>query len=176
MKEDQMLFCLIAFVLGFLINHMTRGSGLMVGGKDRVRQAQNQERLDIIKYPNNNRLYKADQERVKHEEQTNKLRERNKDIQERGNVLRRDENELRKDKKKLNRKNRIIENQMGRLGEKNKSIDYLRKENKELRKKLSDHTRELNKQKRIENCMKGKDTGSIDQLCSSYDMCEKSHR
>jgi hypothetical protein len=31
MSEDDMLKCLIAFVLGFLVAHMIRGNGLMVG-------------------------------------------------------------------------------------------------------------------------------------------------
>ena len=33
MKEDSMLMCLIAFVLGFLVQRMMRGNGLSVGGK-----------------------------------------------------------------------------------------------------------------------------------------------
>lgn len=32
MKEDEMLMCLIAFVLGYLVARMMRGNGLMVGG------------------------------------------------------------------------------------------------------------------------------------------------
>jgi hypothetical protein len=32
MSEDDMLKCLIAFVLGFLVAHMIRGNGLSVGG------------------------------------------------------------------------------------------------------------------------------------------------
>ncbi len=32
MKEDSMLMCLIAFVLGYLVARMMRGNGLMVGG------------------------------------------------------------------------------------------------------------------------------------------------
>ena len=32
MKEDSMLMCLIAFVLGYLVSRMMRGNGLMVGG------------------------------------------------------------------------------------------------------------------------------------------------
>ena len=33
MKEDSMLMCLIAFVLGYLVARMMRGNGLMVGGQ-----------------------------------------------------------------------------------------------------------------------------------------------
>ena len=32
MKEDSMLMCSIAFVLGYLVSHMMRGNGLSVGG------------------------------------------------------------------------------------------------------------------------------------------------
>ena len=31
MKEDEMLICLIAFVLGYLVSRMMRGNGMMVG-------------------------------------------------------------------------------------------------------------------------------------------------
>ena len=34
MSEDQILKCLIAFVLGFLVARMMRGNGLMVGGEE----------------------------------------------------------------------------------------------------------------------------------------------
>ena len=34
MKEDSMLMCLIAFVLGYLVDRMIRGNGLSVGGID----------------------------------------------------------------------------------------------------------------------------------------------
>jgi len=34
MSEDQMLKCLIAFVLGFLVARMVRGNGMTVKGKD----------------------------------------------------------------------------------------------------------------------------------------------
>jgi hypothetical protein len=34
MSEDSMLKCLIAFVLGYLVAHMMRGNGLMVGGQN----------------------------------------------------------------------------------------------------------------------------------------------
>jgi hypothetical protein len=33
MSEDEMLKCLICFVLGFLVHRMMRGNGLMVGGQ-----------------------------------------------------------------------------------------------------------------------------------------------
>ena len=33
MSEDEMLKCLIAFVLGFLVGRMVRGNGLSVGGQ-----------------------------------------------------------------------------------------------------------------------------------------------
>jgi len=32
MKKDKILLCLLAFLFGFLINHIMRGNGLMVGG------------------------------------------------------------------------------------------------------------------------------------------------
>ena len=32
MKEDELLMCLIAFVLGYLVQRMMRGNGLSVGG------------------------------------------------------------------------------------------------------------------------------------------------
>ena len=35
MKEDKMLMCLIAFVLGYLVSRMIRGNGLSVGGKEK---------------------------------------------------------------------------------------------------------------------------------------------
>lgn len=34
MKEDSMLMCLIAFVLGYLVARMMRGNGLNVGGEE----------------------------------------------------------------------------------------------------------------------------------------------
>ena len=34
MKEDSMLMCLIAFVLGYLVARMMRGNGLSVGGEE----------------------------------------------------------------------------------------------------------------------------------------------
>ena len=34
MKEDEMLMCLIAFVIGYLVARMMRGNGLSVGGQD----------------------------------------------------------------------------------------------------------------------------------------------
>ena len=34
MKEDEMLMCLIAFVLGYLVARMIRGNGLSVGGEN----------------------------------------------------------------------------------------------------------------------------------------------
>ena len=34
MKEDLILKCLIAFVLGYLVSRMMSGNGLMVGGQD----------------------------------------------------------------------------------------------------------------------------------------------
>jgi hypothetical protein len=33
MSEDDMLKCLIAFVLGFLVSRMFRGNGLAIGGQ-----------------------------------------------------------------------------------------------------------------------------------------------
>ena len=41
MSEDQMLKCLIAFVLGFLVGRMMRGNGLSVGGKDKPKNDDN---------------------------------------------------------------------------------------------------------------------------------------
>ena len=35
MKEEMMLMCLIAFVIGYLVARMVRGNGLMVGGQNR---------------------------------------------------------------------------------------------------------------------------------------------
>ena len=34
MKQDKILKCLIAFILGFLVARMMRGNGLMVGGQE----------------------------------------------------------------------------------------------------------------------------------------------
>ena len=54
MSEDDMLKCLIAFVLGFLVHRMMRGNGLSVGGKKSRRARHNLKRLrkkrsDIIR-------------------------------------------------------------------------------------------------------------------------------
>lgn len=34
MKEDKMIMCLIAFVLGYLVSRMMRGNGMSVGAGD----------------------------------------------------------------------------------------------------------------------------------------------
>ena len=33
MKEDEMIMCLIAFVIGYLVARMMRGNGMSVGGQ-----------------------------------------------------------------------------------------------------------------------------------------------
>ena len=43
MSEDDMLKCLIAFVLGFLVHRMMRGNGLSVGGKNFKKQDRKRE-------------------------------------------------------------------------------------------------------------------------------------
>jgi len=81
MSEDSMLKCLIAFILGFLVSRMIRGSGLMVGGKNKVRQDLLRERSDINKQlkqrPNNknlqNRLLKIDEKITKFDRKMKKL-------------------------------------------------------------------------------------------------------
>jgi hypothetical protein len=40
MSEDQMLMCLIAFVLGYLVSRMMRGNGLSVGGKTKKKKCE----------------------------------------------------------------------------------------------------------------------------------------
>ena len=58
---------------------------------------------------------------------------------------------------------------MGRLEKKNETIDELRKERNKLR-------RQLNKQEKIEQCMRKQNNGSMKQICRNYAMCEKKHR
>jgi hypothetical protein len=53
MKDDEMLMCLIAFVLGYLFSRMTSGNGLSVGGQLEpchfpVENIENQADQDLI--------------------------------------------------------------------------------------------------------------------------------
>jgi hypothetical protein len=48
MSEDDMLKCLIAFVLGFLVSRMMRGNGLSVGGNNLTREDFTIMRNDLI--------------------------------------------------------------------------------------------------------------------------------
>ena len=78
MSEDSMLKCLIFFVLGFLVARMMRGNGLMVGGKDNVERALDQEIRDHLEYPNNKVLLGIDREKVKYEKHKQRRRRRQK--------------------------------------------------------------------------------------------------
>ncbi len=150
MKEDQMLFCLIAFVLGFLINHMTKGSGLMVGGRAE-------------------RQYRSDKGGGSGNRNRREIQERDRTIQRLDRELTMDDKEIRKDENKINQKNNRIDNQMGRLEDKNKIIKDLRDELKELNGKK-------NRQDKIEQCMRrNKDNGSMKQICRNYKNCERKY-
>ena len=67
MKEDEMLMCLIAFVLGYLVARMMRGNGLNVGG-----QSANMCSIDKVEWDNkcnsikngNNSLYNNNKEKI----------------------------------------------------------------------------------------------------------------
>ena len=64
MKTDEMLMCLIAFVLGYLVARMMRGNGLNVGGQsvnmcsidkdewdskcNSIKNGNNKEKIDFI--------------------------------------------------------------------------------------------------------------------------------
>ena len=55
MKEDEMLKCLIAFVLGYLVARMMRGNGLSVGG-----QQYNQGEKNVMNQFRDRSLLKLD--------------------------------------------------------------------------------------------------------------------
>ena len=149
MKEDQMLFCLIAFVLGFLINHMTRGSGLMVGG--RVGELRSNRRGGSGNW------------------RKNKIQELDTEVNKLHRKVAVEDKKIMKEQDIIDDKNVRIDNQIGRLEDKNKIIKDLRDELKELNGKI-------NRQDRIEQCMRrNKDNGSMKQICKNYDKCERKH-
>ena len=75
MSRDDMLKCLICFVLGFLVSRMMRGNGLSVGGKNFEKQDRKRE----------NRRNKQDQKREHRRDKQDRKREyrRNKQDQKR---------------------------------------------------------------------------------------------
>ena len=47
-NEEQMIYCLIAFILGYIVYRMTRGNGFSIGGQTPDQQQQLYDLLSMV--------------------------------------------------------------------------------------------------------------------------------
>jgi hypothetical protein len=172
MKEEEMLMCLIAFVLGYLVARMIRGNGLMVGGnvvggKDEVGGTKKDTAPDDF---------------------TRKFQKLETKLGNLNDMTDKQMLKLGTDLADLPGQRQGADETIGQLVDREDQqnrqrisdlVTILKKEsalNKDEKAKIQKYVKILSRENQIEKCMKNKEMGNMRQMCSAFSDCRNENK